>query len=76
VSASPHDPLLPALEAEVQAELELVETSGPANATLEPITEWQFDPADIVREEVELQNLLGAVGALDARPGNHPDGSR
>ncbi len=76
MNPSPHDSPLPALEAEVQVELDLVETNEAANATLEPITQWSFDPADIVREEVGLENLLGAVAALDGRPGNHPDGSR
>ena len=76
MSASPHDPLLHDLQTEVQAELDLVETNGPATAALEPLAQWQFDPADIVREEVGLRNLLGAVGALDGEPGNRADGSR
>jgi len=76
MSTSSHDPLLHDLELEVEAEIELVESSQPTDASAEPASQWQFDPTDIEREEVGLRSLLGAVAALDGRPRNDPEGLR
>ena len=60
-----------ALEAEIEAELALVRTSS-FDDRFEPPTQWPFDPADVDREQVGLQSLLGAVELSDdsARPGS------
>ncbi|HVU93364.1 MAG TPA: hypothetical protein VHC23_14080 [Jatrophihabitans sp.] len=52
------------LEIEVEAELELVESSSAAggDALAQP---WAFDPVDIEREEIGLRNVLGAAEAIE-----------
>jgi hypothetical protein len=50
------------LEVEVEADLTMVESTPPEQG---PAAEWQFDPADIEREEAGFHNLLGAVQALE-----------
>jgi hypothetical protein len=57
------------LEVEVEAELDLAESSVSEEAAAVPPSEWQFDPADAEREAVELRSLLGAVEALETDPG-------
>jgi hypothetical protein len=74
MSASSPDPLLQSLELEVDAEIDLVESSKPTDASAESMSQWQFDPTDIAREEAGLQNLRGAVAAWEARPRNDADG--
>jgi hypothetical protein len=76
MSTSSHDPLLHDLELEVEAEIDLVDSSQPTDALAEPPSAWQFDPTDIEREEVGLRSLLGAVGALDGQPRNESEGLR
>lgn len=58
------------LEVETKEELTLTESSRPAEAVDQPVTEWLFDPADAERDEVGLRGLLGAIHALedDSRP--------
>lgn len=53
------------LEAEVEAELEIVENSHPEETAATPVTEWRFDPVDAERYEVGLRGLLGAVEAVE-----------
>jgi hypothetical protein len=62
-------PFLHDLEVEVETELEMVESSSPDELAAVPASEWQFDPADVQREEAGLRNLLGAVEALEGEPG-------
>jgi len=50
------------LEIEVEADLTMVESAPPEPG---PVAEWQFDPADVEREEAGFHNLLGAVHALE-----------
>jgi len=61
-------PFLHKLEAEVEAELEMAESSGSGEALGASPADWLFDPADVEREEVGLRNLLGAVEALELDP--------
>jgi len=63
------------LEAEVQAELVVAESSESGEALATSPAEWLFDPADVEREEVGLRNLLGAVEALElgSAPVREPD---
>jgi hypothetical protein len=56
------DAFVHALEAQVEAELTLAESSTPESDV--PVGEWEFDPIDVQREEVGLRNLLGAARAL------------
>jgi hypothetical protein len=63
------------LEHNVRDELTLAEAGQPdEQAAGTPIDEWQFDPADALREEIGLRNLLGAVVAMEkgSRPDDHP----
>jgi hypothetical protein len=76
MSTPSRDPLLTGLESEVQAEIELVESSRPAVASTEPTSQWPFDPSDIAREEVGLRSILGAVGALERAGRGDSDGVR
>ena len=50
------------LEIEVEADLTIVESGADEQR---PAAEWQFDPADVEREEAGFRNLLGAVQALE-----------
>jgi hypothetical protein len=59
----PEKAFLAGLEVEVDAELTLTEASAPEDDL--PIEQWEFDPLDAEREEVGLQNVLGAVRTLD-----------
>jgi hypothetical protein len=76
VSTPSGDPLLTGLESEVEAEIELLESSCPAVASTEPASQWQFDPSDITREEVGLRSILGAVEALRRAGRGDSDGLR
>jgi hypothetical protein len=53
------------LEREVEAELDLAESSRPEEIIGLPSTEWPFDPMDVQREEIGLRSLLGAVEAME-----------
>ncbi|MGW3811887.1 hypothetical protein [Micromonospora sp. NPDC005113] len=65
------------LEAEVEAELAMAESSHPEEAMKLPVTEWLFDPADAQRDEVGLRSLLGAVETLEGDPRfGHPTDGR
>jgi hypothetical protein len=55
------------LELEVKSELELVESSSPFDGSW-PASPWAYDPADAIREEIGLRNLLGAAESLAAQP--------
>ncbi|MFE9694275.1 hypothetical protein [Micromonospora sp. NPDC005806] len=71
------DDSLRELEAEVEAELAMAESSHPEEAIKLPVTEWLFDPADAQRDEVGLRSLLGAVEALEGAPRfGHPTDGR
>ncbi len=73
MSTPPHDhPFLHNLKAEVEAELDLAESSLPADGDPGPAAEWQFDPTDVQREEAGLRSLLGALDAVDHDPGQDP----
>jgi hypothetical protein len=73
-AASGEDGLLYELEIEVEEEVTLVESSRAEELMNLPVTDWQFDPTDVEREEVGLRGLLGAVEALE---GDHrPDDPR
>lgn len=52
------------LEAEVEAELTMAESSHPDESTGGP-ADWLVDPAEAERDEVGLHSLLGAVQALE-----------
>jgi hypothetical protein len=61
--STPDEEFLGELEVEVDAELTMVESSRPED--FGPVESWQFDPADIDREEAGLQSLRGAIEALE-----------
>jgi hypothetical protein len=62
------------LESEVEAELNLAESSRPEEIIDVPSTEWLFDPMDVQREEVDLRGLLGAIEAMEGD--DHGDDER
>src|SRR5262245_62873430 len=66
---------LPALEADVVAELAMVEASHPEQEMDLPISEWLFDPVEAEEDEVGLRTLLGAVETLES-PAPHPLGAK
>ncbi|MBO2448644.1 class I SAM-dependent methyltransferase [Actinomadura barringtoniae] len=66
MSTSTGDEFEVEFEAEVEAELTLAESGDQERASEIPASEWLFDPIDVEREEVELRNLLGAAGELEA----------
>jgi hypothetical protein len=77
-STSDHD-FETELEAQVQAELNLAQSSHPEEATGLPASEWLVDPTDTERYEVGLHSLLSAVEELEgrSRPGQRSaDGNR
>ena len=53
------------LELEVEAELDLAESSGPEEAVGEASAEWLYESIDVQREEIGLRSLLGAVEAIE-----------
>jgi hypothetical protein len=59
------DDFLRELEVDVEADLTLAESSSPDQDAVLPVAEWQYDPTDVQREEAGLQNLLGAVRAME-----------
>ncbi|TCO43643.1 hypothetical protein EV646_112220 [Kribbella antiqua] len=59
------DDFLRELEVEVEADLTLAESSSPEQDVVLPVEEWRYDPTDVQREEAGLQNLLGAVQAME-----------
>jgi len=52
------------LEADVEGELTMAESSHPDESTGGP-ADWLVDPAEAERDEVSLRGLLGAVEALE-----------
>ena len=64
--------MLRGLEVEVDADLELIAASGVDEADPGPPGRWQFDPAEVQEEEVELRSLRGAIEALEADHGRDP----
>lgn len=73
------DAFLHELEQDVRAELALAEAGQPEQETADAsIDELLFDPADALREEVGLRNLLGAVEAVEDGSGHgaHPQAAR
>ncbi|MEV6878697.1 hypothetical protein [Amycolatopsis sp. NPDC051128] len=65
MSTPDNEEFLHGLEIEVEAELDIAESSHPEDAARTPVTEWQFDPTDAERYEVNLRGLLGAVEAVE-----------
>jgi hypothetical protein len=72
---TPENEFLHELEVEVEAELGMTESSHPEEELELSPADWQFDPTDVVREQVGLRSVLGAVEALesDARFSHSPD---
>jgi hypothetical protein len=70
------DPLLTGLQAEVEQELQLVESSHPADASVDATSPWQFDPTEAAREDVRLRSLLGAVEVMEGAGLAEPEGPR
>jgi hypothetical protein len=64
------------LEAEVEAELAMAESSHPEEVADLPVSQWLFDPADAQRDEVALRSLLSAVETSeeDTSPGESAAG--
>ena len=71
MSTPDNEEFLHGLEVEVEAELDIAESSHPGDAVRTPVTEWQFDPADAERYEINLRGLLGAVEAVEDMEGGH-----
>ena len=63
------------LEIEIEAELNMAESSRPEEVIGSPISEWLFDPMDVEREEVGLRNLLDAVEAIKGDDSRNDDRS-
>lgn len=61
-----------AVEVDVVEELSDVEASHPERELDEPVTGWQFDPAETEEYATRLHSLLGAVETLEDGPGNGP----
>jgi hypothetical protein len=40
------------------------------------VTQWEFDPTDVQREEVGLRNLLDAVEVLEDAPSHRKGGEQ
>jgi hypothetical protein len=59
------DDSLRELEIEVEADLNLAESSRPEELIGLPSAEWLFDPMDVQREEVGLRSLLGAIEEME-----------
>jgi hypothetical protein len=59
------DDSLHELEIEVEAELNLAESSRPEEVIGLPSSEWLFDPTDVQREEAGLRSLLGAIEEME-----------
>ena len=60
------------LEIEVEAELNLAESSRPEEVIGSPSAEWLFDPMDVQREEAGLRSLLGALEAMEGDSRHDP----
>lgn len=71
MSTPENEEFLHGLEVEVEAELDIARSSHPEDAARTPVTEWQFDPTDAERYEVNLRGLLGAVEAVEDAEGGH-----
>lgn len=63
-----NDPYLHALEAEVDADIELNAAGTQAVEDLESPSEWLLDPVEAQVEAIELQSLRGAIEALEGDP--------
>jgi NADH dehydrogenase len=64
--------LLGELAAEVEADLELIANSRPADAESETPDHWLVDPEEVQLEETDLRSLQGAVESLQDDPRNNP----
>jgi hypothetical protein len=53
------------LEADIEAELAIAESSHPEDMADKPVDEWPYDPTDAERYEVGLRGLLGAVEGME-----------
>lgn len=62
------------LEHTVREELATAERAEQAGDI--PFDQWLFDPADVLREEIGLRSLLGAVEAAEGRDAAGQDGIR
>lgn len=56
------------MDAEVEKELSLAQSSDVELATGRPVSEWLFDPIDVEREELGIPTPLGAAEELEAAP--------
>ena len=54
------------LEIEVEAELEVVQSSRAGGTPDAVESDWLFDPGDVEREEIGLRNLLDAVEVVES----------
>lgn len=72
MSGRQDDPVLRGLEVEVDADLELIAASGVDDNDPGPPGQWQFDPAEVQEEEVDLRSLRGAIEALETDQGRDP----
>lgn len=56
------------LEAEVEAELRLLQSTDAGEIAVPSPAEWLFDPSDVERYRTGLHGLLGAVQAVEGDP--------
>jgi len=56
------------LEAEVALELDITRSSDRTELADETPAEWLFDPEDVERQEIGLENIQGALQALEVEP--------
>jgi hypothetical protein len=68
MSNPPDNEFLHGLEAEIQAELTIAESSHPEEVAATPVAEWLYDPTDAERYEVGLHGLLDAVEGMEEPP--------
>jgi hypothetical protein len=66
------DPFLRELEVEVDADIRLNEAGTPPDGDPESPNDWLLDPVEVQAEAVELQNLRGAIEALESDSGPYP----
>ncbi|RSN52586.1 hypothetical protein DMH01_41150 [Amycolatopsis sp. WAC 04182] len=67
MSTPDNEEFLHRLEIEVEAELEITESSNFEEVARTPVAEWRFDPTEAERYEINLRGLLGAVEAVEDR---------
>ena len=59
------DPVLRALEVEVEADIELNAAGTPPEDDIGSPSEWLLDPVEAQQEAVDLQSLRGAIEVLE-----------